>query len=416
MSFVFGQFDEFSDSVTIGDPVIEAVARAIELGPFVGKFYQAMGAPAVALTQKEFKVFSRSKTIRGGTIDAQWDGSATSGLGIADEALIGITVGHVIDIEGEVVVVKEVDRSGGTISVHKRGAGGTSAAVHESGKSFDVIGFAGNDKDLKNVEAMYETTKEWSNYVQTVFEVIEWTKHAELVRNGMSESNATFTLIREAEIRVAEMLAKMSIRGVKEKAVDASGRYMSAGLLAQLSDVDGRGARRYNVNGELTEEKFNAALKDMFDGGGNATTIWVSPTVKGYLNAFLGASSSVLLTDSKTNHTAGGMFVDSYNYEGAILDVRVDSAMPNDRIAVVNMGKCKKGWLVNDGLRQADEPSPSSREIRKSLQGSVGFLIEDVGTDHTLLYGITGGTAGRVYKTEVVNSTSNPVNTKAVTE
>ena len=254
MSFVFGQFDEFSDSVTIGDPVIEAVARAIELGPFVGKFYQAMGAPAVALTQKEFKVFSRSKTIRGGTIDAQWDGSATSGLGIADEALIGITVGHVIDIEGEVVVVKEVDRSGGTISVHKRGAGGTSAAVHGSGKSFDVIGFAGNDKDLKNVEAMYETTKEWSNYVQTVFEVIEWTKHAELVRNGMSESNATFTLIREAEIRVAEMLAKMSIRGVKEKAVDASGRYMSAGLLAQLSDVDGRGARRYNVNGELTEE------------------------------------------------------------------------------------------------------------------------------------------------------------------
>ena len=44
MAFAFGQFNEFSDSVTIRDSVIEAVARAINLGPFVGRFYQAMGA------------------------------------------------------------------------------------------------------------------------------------------------------------------------------------------------------------------------------------------------------------------------------------------------------------------------------------------------------------------------------------
>ena len=65
-------------------------------------------------------------------------------------------------------------------------------------------------------------------------------------------------------------------------------------------------------------------------------------------------------------------------------------------------------------LWAVDEPTQSSRENRKSLQGSIGFLIEDVGSDHTLLYGITGGATERIYKTQVVNTTTDPVNTKAV--
>ncbi len=172
---------------------------------------------------------------------------------------------------------------------------------------------------------------------------------------------------------------------------------MSAGLLAQLADVTYRGARTYNVNGVLTEAKFKAALKSVFDNGGTANYIWVSPTCKDYINAFLGANSSVMMTDSARNHTAGGVYVDSYNYEGLLLNVGVDAGLPNDRIAVVNQAKCKKGWLADDGLRQADEPALSSREHRKSLQGSVGFLIEDVGEDHILLYGISGGSTDRVH-------------------
>lgn len=409
MSFNFGQFNEFSDSVTFKQPVVEAVARAIQLGPFTGKFYEAMGAPAVTIATKEFKIYSRTQTSRNGAIDANWDNDDVSGLGVTDDALKGLTIGHVLDIEGEVVIISSIDRTNGTISVHKRGDGGTTAAAHTSGATFDVIGFAGSDADLKNVESANEQTKEWSNYVQTVFETIDWLKHGELTRQGLDSANAVQLLVREAEIRVARLLSAMAIRGVKAQATSGGGRYMSAGLLAQIGDVTNRGARRYNVNGVLTEAKFIAALKDMFDAGGSANTIWVSPTVKPYINAFLGANSSVALTDSKSNHTAGGIYVDSYNYEGAILQVRVDADMPNDRIAVVNQAKCKKGWLADDGLRMTDEPALSTREFRKAIQGSLGFLIEDVGSDHTLLYGITGGSTERVYKTVIGNTTENPI-------
>lgn len=409
MAFIFGQFNEFSDSVTFSDPVVEAVAKAIQLGPFTGKFYEAMGAPATTISTKEFKIYSRTLTSRNGTIDATWDGTATTGLGVSDDTLKGLTIGHVLDIGGEVVIIKAIDRTAGTISVHARGEGGTVAATHESGATFDVIGFAGNDSDLKNEESVSEATREWSNYIQTVFETIDWLKHGELVRQGLDSANAIHVLVREAEIRVAKMLSAMAIRGVKAKGNENGGRYMSAGLLAQLGDVTNRNARRYNVDGVLTEAKFIAALKDMFDAGGTANTIWVSPTVKPYINAFIGADSSVALVDQKSNHTAGGVYVDSYNYEGAILNVRVDADMPNDRIAVVNQGKCKKGWLADDGLRMVDEPTLSSREKRKSIQGSIGFLIEDVGSDHTLLFGITGGSTERVYNTKTVNPVSDPV-------
>ncbi|MDD3119160.1 MAG: recombinase zinc beta ribbon domain-containing protein [Victivallales bacterium] len=276
-----------------------------------------------------------------------------------------------------------------------------------------MTGFAGNDTDLKNVESMTEATGSWTNYAQTVFEAIEWTKHATLVRQGLSDANATALLIREAEIRVAEMLSKMSIRGVKSQATSAGGRYMSAGLLARLGS-DERNALVYNVAGVLTETKFKAALKNRFDNGGTVNTIWCSPTTKAYVNAFLNADSSVALIDSKANHQAGGVYVDSYNYEGAILAVRVDADMTNDRIAVVNQSKCKKGWLSSDGLRLEDEPPVSSRETRKSLQGSVGFLVEDVGSDHLLLTGITGGSTGRVTSVSITNTTANPIPTQEV--
>ncbi len=398
MAFNFGQFNEFSDSVTAADPVIEALARAIQPSPFQGVLYQAMGAPVTTLTQKAFEVYSRTKTSRDGTIDADWDNDDTTGLGVSDDSLKGLTIGHVLDIGGEVVIVASVDRDNGQIGVLARGEAGTTAAAHTSGDGFKVIGFAGNDTDLKNVTGVTEATTKWTNYVQTVFEVIDWTKHAELVRKGLSPAQATQVLIQEAELRVAEMLSRMAIWGLKKQATNGSTRYMSAGLLQQLGDTTNRGARKYNVNGVLTEAAFMAAIKGMIDAGGDADTILCGTTAKPWINAFLGADASTVFTDTNGNHIAGGRYVESYNYEGKIFNVKVDLDMPSDRIAIVKLGDCKKGWLADDGLRLVDEPQASSREFRKSLQGSVGFLVENVGVNHTLLYGVTGGSDERVHQ------------------
>lgn len=412
MAFEFGLFNEFSDPVAMRDPVIFAVAKAIQLGPWVGQFYQAMGANQEMLSAKAFDVYNRSKTSRDGVIGISgstatpaWDDDDTTSLKMSADAVKGITVGHVLKVEDEVVIVKSVNRSANTIDVLARGAGGTTAASHDSGASFSVIGFAGEDEDLKNVESVNEKTASYQNFVQTVFETIDWTKHSELLTKGYSEQNASILLVREAEIRTAEMLARMAIHGVKMKQVGSTTRYMSAGLISQLTDNNSgtRETLTYNASGDITQAKLMAALKQIFDKGGNPDTIWVNPTVKTYINNMPFANTSLTFNTTTGDHTAGGQYVSAIDYEGAILRVRVDADMPTNALAIVTMASCKKNWLENDGLRLVDEPQKSSREMRKSLQGSLGFAIENVGLDHLLVTGITGGPTERIYKTASAN-------------
>ena len=125
--------------------------------------------------------------------------------------------------------------------------------------------------------------------------------------------------------------------------------------------------------------------------------------MKSYINNFNMANSSLAINANKDDHTAGGQYVSHIDFEGKILAVKVDNDIPNANLAIVTSKSVKKGWLVGDGLRLVDEPPKSSREHRKSLQGSVGFAIENVGQDHLLMTGITGGPTDRVYKTASTN-------------
>lgn len=406
MPFEFGYFTEFSDPVTKADPVVAAVAKAIELNQWTGKVYESMGAPSVQLSSKEYEVYTRSKTARVGAVGTGgWDAEKTADLPVSADFAKGITRGTVLEVGDEAVIVKTVDRSANTISVFQRGDGGT-AAAHTAADPIRVIGFAGNDTDLKDVEGYHEKTAVYKNFVQSVFEIIDWTLHGEYMRKGMTDAQAKATLIREAEIRVAELLSMMAVNGYKLDSQNGKTRYMSAGLLRQLADNAGgtREILTYNVNGDLTEEKLLAAVKQCFLAGGAPDTIWCSPTVKGYINAFNSANSSLAINANKEDHGAGGLYVDHLDFEGNVLNVRVDAAIPDGKVAVVKQADLKKGWLENDGLRLVDEPSPSSRETRKSLQGSVGFIVENVGLNHILLTGITGGTTERVYKTKTVSA------------
>jgi hypothetical protein len=145
-----------------------------------------------------------------------------------------------------------------------------------------------------------------------------------------------------------------------------------------------------------------AALKQVFETGA-PDTIWCSPTVKTYINNLNIANSALAINANKDDHTGGGLYISHIDYEGAILAVRVDRDMPDSNLAIVTQRDIKKGWLKDDGLVMKDEPSKSTRELRKSIQGSVGFMVEGVGQDHILMTGITGGPTERVFKTASAN-------------
>jgi len=387
MAFTFGAFSEFDDSVTIGDPTIAVAAKAIKLAYNKGAFYQAMGAPQVAIDTSDFEVYSRSKTTKNGTLGADWTSSATADLDIDSTSIKGLTVGHVLEVGTERVIVKVADKTANTIDVYARGAGGTTAATHTDGDAFTVVGFAGKDSTLKDVESVSESTGKYTNYVQTVYETLDWElKGGILRRKGLGSSQITTILSTEAATRVAEYLATMSINSYKQEGSATGNPYMSAGLLQQLADTAGgsRSPLSYNSNGAFTETKLRAALKEVTNNG-LPTDIWVNPTNRETMNGF---NASFTTTIPRTEHTAG-QYVDTYDYDGLLLNIRTDADLPTSTVPIVNQSKCMKGWLQGDGLRKEIEPPQSSREHRESLQGSVGFIIEDVGQEHTYVYGIT---------------------------
>lgn len=389
MAFIVGQVTEFDDSVTVNNPDILALASAVPLAANQGKFWNVLGAPSMALTGKVFEVYGRGLTSLSGTIGTGggtgWlDGSDTTALAMNATAIAKLVIGSVIKVEDEIVVVKAVDRSGNTIDVYARGAGSTSGASHADNTTFQIIGHASNDTDLKNIEALTENSHVYTNYAQTVFEVVDYTfGEARLRRKGLS-SDPLNILRQEAMNRCAAKLAATSLLGVKAVGT-ASVPYITAGLYDQLEDTAGstRSPSRYNASSAaFTEDILKAALDQAFQYG-NPDTIVMRQGYKNILNRF---NNAFIITD-KANRVAGNSIA-QYEYEGKILDILVDQDSPNGKMAIVTKNLCKKSWLQDDLLRFVDEPKASSRENRESLQGSVGIVIEGVGFDHTEIYGL----------------------------
>jgi len=223
--------------------------------------------------------------------------------------------------------------------------------------------------------------------MQTVAEPIDYTKGGTLnPRKGLAASTMA-TLEAEAMARLAKGVSSTSILGLKQKKIGTTPG-MTAGLIQQLSDDrDGRLILALAVDGNFTEASLKAALRILTQTG-TPTDIYLSSNNKDTANDFNGSSEAVTVNTDKSN-TQAGMYVDTYNYEGLVLNIKIDADMPDDAICIVNINKCKKGPKAGDAIEYHDEGSKSSREDRKSFNGSYGIAIEDVGYEHLIMTGIT---------------------------
>lgn len=388
MAFNLGSMTKYDDANSAAHPTILVAAKGIKLQPFKGAFFQAMSAPLALLKTKDFEVYNRSKTTKGGTITEPLDNSATT-VTLDTTSITGITVGDIIKIDSELMWVKSItDRSAGTIVV-QRGVGTSTADSHLDNAAYTYYYSAINSSDLKNVESAYENTAKYTNYVQTIVETIDWELELELLMTkGITPEQANLLLIEEATTRFIEKLARVAILGQKMVGGKSGAPYMTDGLLNQLIDTNGatRPTQTYDCSGAFTETKFRAALKQvMLVPGAMPNVAWMDSVNKETINGLL--KSMTIVND--LNKNTAGYSIDYYNYEGNIIEVRVDADMPTDQIAIVNQSKCYYKWLDGDAVRLVDEPAQSSREKRKSIQGSIGFAIEDVGYEHILMTGIT---------------------------
>lgn len=385
MSFETGIITDLSDASSIADPIVLVSAAAVKNPAFLGRFWNDMGDFNEQESNRKFDIYSRSETARDGAIGANWtDGVDTTGLILA--TTVGLIKGLVLQIGSEVVVIKTV-ASATTIDVVARGAAGTTGAAHADATAFTVIGSAINDVDLKDIGSVSEISLVFNNFMQTIAEPIDFTKGGQIdARKGLSP-NMMSVVQEEAMTRVAKNIFASSINGLKQQKSGDS-PFMTAGLIQQLTDTTGgRLVLEAGTTGALDETKLRAALRTVTRTG-TPTDIYVSSANKDVINGFNGATSDVSIQTSRTD-TQAGFHVSTYNYEGLILNVKIDLSLGDDVVAIVNINKCMKGWKLNDTLEYTDEPALSSREKRASFNGSYGIAIEDVGYEHIIMTGVT---------------------------
>lgn len=388
MPFITGLQTDLSDPNSIPDPTVLVRASAIQLPMNRGRFWNDMVLFRDPESNRKFDIFSRSKNQRAGTIGAAgWDASATSNLDVTSS--VGLVKGLILQIQDELVIVNAIT-SATKITVLARGAAGTTAATHAAAVTYSVIGSAINDIHLKDVGSVSEASLIYVNYHQTVAEAIDYTRAIDLdPRTGLSESMKVL-LQEEALIRVAENIMATSINGQKQLKTGDAVPWMTAGLIQQLTDnTGGRLVLTDAIGGALTEAALRASLRTVTDTG-TPTDIYVSSANKDIINGFNASSASTTFVVNKdAKDTAAGVYVNKYDYEGLILNVKIDSGLPNDQIPIVNINNCHKGWKAGDELRLEKQPDQSSREHRDAYNGSFGMAIENVGYEHIMMTGLT---------------------------
>ena len=370
------------------DPEVIAIADKITplLSNEFGRVWDLFNNRAVPFITDEFEVLVRNYTqpqivaIASGA-GADWDtNNDTTALPVDASYIDRITVGDVLLVESEIVVVKSVDRTGNTIDVYERGAGESSAVAHGvASLTIKVVGNA-HEEGKVDAEAMAEGTTKFTNYTQLVEEIIDLSKADtdQARKTGMTED----TLREEAIERVMRDLARTAIYGVSR--VPASGQpSMTRGLLQWLGLSAGI---KTNVAGAFIETALKSILKDVRLAGGVVNFIAMSPNNKTVFNGFSSADS--ITTDNANRVT--GRVLDAYMADGfGIIPVIVDLDMPNDQVVIGDNRKLEKGWKVNDTLRFVKETNTGSRENKETLQGKFGLAVHNVGQSFGLLTGLT---------------------------
>lgn len=377
------------DSNSILDPEVIAIAERItplQAAEF-GKIWDLFTTRGKAFETDEYQILSRSYTapeisVTASGGGADWDtNNDITALPVSSGTIDRITIGDVLLIESEIVVVSAVDRSGNTIDVYERGAGDTSAAAH--GTSALTVKIIGNSHRESKVDgtAMAEDTAKLTNYMQLVQETVDLSKanSDQARKTGRTED----ALKMEAMERVMRDLARSSIFGTARVGT-ASIPAMTRGMVSHLEDVSG--AIKTAVSGNFTETALKDILDDVRAQGGTVNAIVLSVTNKRTANGFTGADQ--IQVDRKER--VGGHVLDGYIADGfGTIPFVVDVDMPDDKVAVVNSRFMSKGWKVNDTLKFVKETNTNSREMTETLQGKYGLAIEGVGKTHGLLTSIT---------------------------
>ena len=270
------KINHFANSATITAAFL-AWEEMLEIEAPVYKLFRVW--PSVNTLKVETAV--ADETVFSGAIwdglGAGWNATDTTALKISAALAAIITNYAVLQVGSEIVVVKTVDRSANTVSVFKRGAGATTAAIHADEVVADVLGF-NMPRWVKDIESNFkEQTVDYNIVGKYTVPSLGFTKEALVEARAYygkaGKEDYVSSQIIEKDKDLLNTMDKLLLKGTREAWDDESQPWMTRWLLEEAT-LKGNLVTSFWL---LTLTSLATALTPSRNKWGKSNFMWVSP-------------------------------------------------------------------------------------------------------------------------------------------
>ena len=266
-----------SDVISMIDPRDTPLLARLGLDSAREKFKLSLNGTKIELLEDELDPLEDAVNDGSG-----WDNSTTTSLAVDDASKF--QDGHIILVENEKLVVKDVDLANDTIDVYGRGFGGTNPSTHADDTVIYIVGMArleGDDADygpITDITAPYNYTSIFQKAIKVSGTMQAITQYG-VEDEFMYQAN-------KAVPHLLRLVERMAFYGERVEG-SATGPRSAGGLDTFIAD------NIVNAGGAIAKADVDSLMEEIVMDGGYPDLLVMNPRVANDLRGLLDTSSFI---------------------------------------------------------------------------------------------------------------------------
>ncbi|MGD8457702.1 MAG: DUF5309 family protein [Anaerolineales bacterium] len=301
-----------------------------------------------------------------------WNDSDTTDLDVADASLF--QDGHILLVESEKVIVKDVNLTSNTIDVYERGFGSTSGAAHAVDTPIYVIGMARLEGDDADYGPVVDITAPF-NYTSIFQKAIKISGTLQAITQHGIDDEFLYQA-NKAVPHLLRLVERMAFYG--EKAEGASSSPRSAGGLGTFITSNTEAA-----GGAIAKSHVDTLMEEIIMDGGYPDLLVMNPRVANDLRGLLDSSSFVRV--SQDENKLGVDAIERVMTQYGELELVMDRWCPTDTAYILQSSKVGFYTLRNF---ESYELARSGDNLKGEVVGEFSILVANEKA-HGKITGIT---------------------------
>jgi len=266
-----------SDVISMIDPRDTPLLARVGLDSAREKFKLSLNGYKIELLEDELDPLDDAVNDAAG-----WDNSSTTGLAVDDASKF--QDGHIILVEDEKLVVKDVDTANDTIDVYSRGFGGTNPATHADDTVIYIVGMARLEGDDADYGAITDVTAPY-NYTSIFQKAIKVSGTMQAITQ-YGVDNEFMYQANKAVPHLLRLVERMAFYGERVEG-SATGPRSAGGLDTFITD------NTVNAGGAIAKADVDSLMEEITMDGGYPDLLVMNPRVANDLRALLDTSSFI---------------------------------------------------------------------------------------------------------------------------